>query len=158
MDRKTVVMWAVAAALIIGVGALMFIPAESGAQDVSAQRAAELVAEKIRVIDVRTSGEFEAGHIPGAENVPVNRLSEEAAGWDLAEPLLIYCATGARSADAVRILSGAGFETIYHLSAGIIAWQGDVSQGADTAGSPARELPDQVPGDTPVLYVFSTDW
>lgn len=158
MDSKKVVMWVAGVVAAIGLGVLLFSPAGGGGQDISPERAAELVAEGVRVIDVRTPGEYGASHIAGAENVPMNALRQEMAGWDPSAPLLIYCATGERSSDAMRYLSDAGFETVYHLAAGIIAWQGEVARGAGAAESPSAGAPDQTPGDAPVLLVFSTDW
>lgn len=157
MDSKKLVVWAIVAVAMIGLGTLMFSPAGGGAQDVSPERTAELVASGVRVIDVRTPGEFEAAHIPGAENVPMNTLQQSASGWDTSEPLLVYCATGARSLDAIRFLTDAGFETIYHFAAGIVAWDGDVDSGVQRS-EPAETPQDVVPGAGPVLYVFTTDW
>ena len=160
MDSKKLVLWGVVAIAASGLGVLVFSPAGggAGAQDVSPQRAQELVADGIRIIDVRTPGEFEMGHIPGAVNVPMNMLQQESAGWDRGEPLLVYCATGARSADAVRYLADQGFAEVNHFAAGIVAWAGEVTSGSDVAEQPAEPPPAEVPGDAPVLYVFSTDW
>ncbi len=154
MDSKKLVIWAIVAVAAIGVGVLVLSPAGGGAQDVSPDRSVELVAEGVRVIDVRTPGEFETSHLPRAENVPMNVLQQTAAAWDTSEPLLVYCTTGARSSEAVRLLADAGFENVYHLAAGIIAWNGELERGAEVAEMPA----DVTPADGPVLYVFSTDW
>ena len=157
MGQKQLVVWAIAAVVVIGVGVLLFSPAGGGAQDVSPERSAELVAEGVRVIDVRTPGEYEMSHIEGAESVPMNTLGQTAAGWDRDEPLLVYCTTGARSSDAVRYLADQGFANVYHLAAGIIAYPGAMVSGNDEVE--IAEMPaDVVPGDGPVLYVFSTDW
>ena len=142
-------------ALVVIVGAVLLMrPASGGVQNVSAVRAAELVAEGVRAIDVRTPGEYELSHIPGAENVPMDSLGAAAAEWDRAVPLLIYCATGARSALAVQYLESQGFETIHHLAAGIVAWEDDLERGSGVASMP----PDVTPGAAPVMYEFSTDW
>ncbi|MFI1048022.1 rhodanese-like domain-containing protein [Streptomyces griseoruber] len=53
------------------------------------------------VVDVRTPGEYASGHLPGAHNVPLDRLDEASAALTeaaLRRPLLIVCASGARSA------------------------------------------------------------
>src|SRR5690349_13648458 len=76
---------------------------------ISSKRAHELVAAGARLIDVRTESEFAAGHLPGATNVPLDRLRARAA--DLAregKPLIVYCASGVRSAGAKRTLRAAG--------------------------------------------------
>ncbi len=157
MGQRQWVVWAIAAVAVVGLGVLLFSPAGGGAQDVSPERSAELVAEGVRVIDVRTPGEYEMSHIERAENVPMNRLAQAATNWDRDEPLLVYCTTGARSGDAVRYLADQGFANVYHLAAGIIAYQGAIVSGSDQVE--IAEMPDDVvPGDGPVLLVFSTDW
>ena len=154
MDYRRALIWGgVAIAVIVG-GVLLMSPADEGVENVTPSRAGELVAEGVRVIDVRTPGEFELSHRPGAENVPMDSLGASASEWDRAEPILIYCTTGARSAHAVSYLEAQGFETVYHLAAGIIAWDGDLERGSEIAPMPA----DVTPGAAPVMYEFSTDW
>lgn len=77
----------------------------------------ELVAKGAPLIDVRTPEEFEAGHVEGAINIPVdqvgNRLSEIkdlVAGKN--NTLVIYCRSGNRSAQAARTLRAAGLEVV----------------------------------------------
>lgn len=64
-----------------------------------------------RVIDVRTASEFEAGHLPGAINIPLGELTGRiaSAAPDKNQPLLLHCASGARSAAAVKILRDLGY-------------------------------------------------
>ena len=64
-----------------------------------------------RVIDVRTAAEFQAGHLPDALNVPLGELAERIAAIapDKDQPLLLHCASGARSASAAKILKGLGY-------------------------------------------------
>ena len=66
-----------------------------------------------RVIDVRTPAEYIAGHYTGATNIPLadlqNRLAEIG---DLQKPLVVYCASGMRSAQAAKILTAAGFKDV----------------------------------------------
>jgi len=76
---------------------------------ISSKRARELVAAGARLIDVRTESEFASGHLPGATNVPLDRLRARAA--ELArdgKPVIVYCASGVRSAGAKRTLRAAG--------------------------------------------------
>ncbi|MFU8890590.1 MAG: rhodanese-like domain-containing protein [Anaerosomatales bacterium] len=154
MDAKKILLWAVVALVIIVGAVFLMRPASGGVQNVTPDRAAELVADGVRVVDVRTPGEYDLSHIPGAENVPMDVLASEASAWDPGEPLLVYCTTGARSAQAVTYLEAQGFETIYHLDAGIVTWSGDLEKGSEIAEMPA----DVKPGDSPVMYEFSTDW
>jgi phage shock protein E len=76
---------------------------------ISSKRGHELVAAGARLLDVRTESEFASGHLPGATNIPLDRLRGRAA--DLAregKPLIVYCASGIRSAGAKRTLRAAG--------------------------------------------------
>lgn len=75
------------------------------------------IAAGAAVIDVRSADEFEDGHFPGAKNIPVGELLArigEVGPRD--KPVIVYCASGARSAMAARILKGQGYADV--LNAG----------------------------------------
>ena len=76
------------------------------------------------ILDVRTRGEFEEGHIPGAVLIDVNEsdFKQEANSLDKSKPVFVYCAAGIRSKKAAAILKDSGFKTIYHLEDGLKAW------------------------------------
>ncbi len=85
---------------------------------VAPTKAHALVEGGALLVDVRTEAEFASGHLPGASNVPLDRLSNKAA--DLVKkgkPLVVYCASGMRSASAKRILARAGAAEVYDLGA-----------------------------------------
>jgi phage shock protein E len=66
-----------------------------------------------RVIDVRTPDEFADDYYPGAKNIPLSVL--RARMYELEpkdKPIVLYCASGARSAQAARILAAAGFKDL----------------------------------------------
>ncbi len=67
-------------------------------------------------IDVRSYGEFMAGHLPGAHSVPLPRLLELMPALQLPPdtPLLVYCATGARSELAAAALRRQGWQRVYY--------------------------------------------
>lgn len=66
------------------------------------------------VIDVRSKLEFWMGHLPGATNVPVDRLPEGLEGLGLTSKsrILVYCASGMRSAQAASVLKAAGYTQV----------------------------------------------
>ena len=69
------------------------------------------------ILDVRTPKEFESGHAQNAINIPVQELEnrvEEIKGLD--KPIITYCKSGMRSANAVTILKKAGIEAINGVS------------------------------------------
>jgi phage shock protein E len=64
------------------------------------------------LIDVRSPGEFSSGHIEGAVCLPLDRIQQDIARLapDKATPLLLYCRSGARSANACQIVSQLGYQ------------------------------------------------
>lgn len=74
------------------------------------------------LLDVRTLGEFESGHISGALNIPVEELAQRIAEVPTDKTVVVYCRSGNRSAQALRILTRAGYTPVYDLG-GIIQWQ-----------------------------------
>jgi phage shock protein E len=72
-----------------------------------------------RVVDVRTPGEFASGAYPKAKNIPLDRLDARMDELDKRKPLVLYCASGSRSAQAARLLKRAGFADV--VSAGGLA-------------------------------------
>jgi rhodanese-related sulfurtransferase len=85
-----------------------------------------------RLIDVRTPGEFEAEHIAGAYNVPLDTLGEHGpeirAG--VAEPVVLVCRSGQRARKAEEALKAAGMTNLHVLDGGMSAWT--------AAGQPVR--------------------
>ncbi|MDF3066323.1 MAG: hypothetical protein K0R38_1924 [Polyangiaceae bacterium] len=103
------------------------------AKSVSPEDAAALLAEGYVYVDVRSEPEFEAGHVPGALNVPL--LNQGPAGlvpnpeflsvmqqaFGTGEKLVVGCKAGGRSKKAVDQLAQAGFTDLSDMSAG---WDG----------------------------------
>lgn len=78
-----------------------------------------------RYIDVREPFEYAAGHIQGAELVPLKALSKEAATWDRGTPLTMVCRSGHRAARARDMLVGMHFEDVEVLRGGILRWRSE---------------------------------
>jgi phage shock protein E len=74
---------------------------------------ASLVIEKIKagakIIDVRSPQEFSGDSYPKAKNIPLDSLPSRLGELQKDKPIVLYCASGARSAQAARILKAAGF-------------------------------------------------
>ena len=71
----------------------------------------ELVTNCAIIVDVRTSGEFKAGHIPGSKNFPLDNIRTKVADLKkLNKPVITVCRSGARSGMAKGILKSAGIE------------------------------------------------
>jgi rhodanese-related sulfurtransferase len=95
-------------------------------QTIPADEAMILIGDKpdLTIIDVRTAGEFQSGHLRGAVNMDISRdFSGTVSGLNRDEPYLIYCAVGGRGASALRMMGDLGFTEVYNLGGGISAWQ-----------------------------------
>ncbi len=108
-------------------GAMLVWPmvAKGGGGAVSTADAVRLInQEKAVLIDVREPDEFAAGHAAGARNVPLNAL-DGAKGLpsNKAVPLVVMCATGARSSRAAAHLRKAGYASVHALAGGNAAWR-----------------------------------
>jgi rhodanese-related sulfurtransferase len=130
---KKAIIWIVLAAAL-GVGVFFaFRPSGGGIKVVDAAGVTASQAKGAQVVDVRSAGEYEMGHIPGAINVPVDEVQTTAANWDKTKTYVVYCATGARSAAAVATMQSMGFTNIDHFAAGIQAWTGKLDTGTAKA-------------------------
>jgi phage shock protein E len=69
------------------------------------------------VIDVRSEGEFQERHLPGAVNIPLGQLREEIArrAPDKEQPVLLHCLSGGRSGLGRRILKQGGYRHVFNL-------------------------------------------
>jgi len=80
------------------------------------RRLPELKQQGAQLVDVRTPGEFAAGHAPGSVNIPLQELEQRAGELDPKRWVVVACASGTRSAIASRRLRGLGFAQV--LNAG----------------------------------------
>ena len=76
-----------------------------------------LQKDSVTLLDTRTVGEFNRGHIPGFRNIPVDDLRDRIAELAPGKPVYVICQSGLRSYIACRILAGFGFDT-YNFSGG----------------------------------------
>ncbi len=83
--------------------------ASAGAES-PGQHARALVSEGATLVDVRTPGEFAAGHVEGATNIPVDELDARMAEIPSERPVVVYCRSGRRSAHAAASLEARGYE------------------------------------------------
>ena len=78
------------------------------------------------LLDVRSPQEYQAGHIPGSKNVPLQSLEDvEETVSELDTPLFVYCYSGGRSGQAVSMLSAMGYTKARNIG-GIAAWSGEL--------------------------------
>lgn len=111
------------------------------------------------VIDVRTPGEYATGHLPGAHNIPLDRLDEAADALKKAvqrAPLLIVCASGARSAQGCARLTAHGIDAAT-LEGGTTAWTAaghEVERAADARATWPMDRQVRLAAGTLVLTGF----
>ena len=79
----------------------------------------------IIILDVRTVSEYEAEHLEGATNIPVQELPERLGELPTDVFILVYCKSGVRSVQASEILVGEGYDYVYNMGGGIEAWKGE---------------------------------
>jgi rhodanese-related sulfurtransferase len=107
-------------------GAMLLWPLvrrSTGGPRVTATEATRLInREDAVVVDIRDQGEYQAGHILGAKNVPLARVeSGELKSKD--KTIIVYCETGDRAPKAAAALKKQGFEKVVNLSGGLAAWK-----------------------------------
>lgn len=95
------------------------------------------VEPRTRLLDVRTPGEYETVHIPGAYNVPLDQLGEHGneirASVD--EPVVLICQSGGRARKAEEALKNCSMTNLHVLDGGMNAW---VAAGMDVRRAAKR--------------------
>jgi rhodanese-related sulfurtransferase len=88
--------------------------------------------DPVKLIDVRTPAEYEAMHIPGSYNVPLDQLPEHRIdlGNKLQTPVILVCRSGNRAEQAARLFEETNLTQFHVLRGGINAWE--------QAGKPVR--------------------
>ena len=79
---------------------------------------------EVRLLDVRTPGEYETAHIRGAYNVPLDRLGEhgDEIRASVADPVVLVCQSGQRAKKAEAALAAAGMPNLHVLAGGVTGW------------------------------------
>lgn len=121
--------WYLFLALVI-VGGLLAagsaLDAASADQKVTGPEAVQILNRKAAVVvDVREPNEFTSGHIARAINIPLGQVatrSQELKKYK-EKPIIVCCASGARSARAAAILRKEGFADVRNLAGGLSAWR-----------------------------------
>jgi len=77
------------------------------------------------LLDIREMSEIKDGMLNEAIHIPLSSLNKRVAELDKYKDnsVLVYCRSGNRSGGVCRTLNGRGFEKVYNLSGGIMAWQ-----------------------------------
>jgi rhodanese-related sulfurtransferase len=104
----------------------------------------------VAILDVRGHAEWEAGHLPGVENIPLGYVTDRLDEIPRCKPLVVYCQSGARSAIAASVLRAKGLTNAVNLTGGFAHWQNaghpverEVAAG-DLVGARSRSAPAQL--------------
>ena len=75
----------------------------------------QLIEQGAVIVDVRSKGEYNGGHIKGSKNIPLNSIGQNLKKvGDKNKPVITCCASGMRSASAKNILEAAGFTQVHN--------------------------------------------
>jgi len=120
------------------------------------------------IIDVRTSKEFDSGHLVEATNIDFysDNFEEKLKIVSKDIPIYVYCKSGGRSAIAASIMEKLGFNKVYNLLGGIEAWHGtltDSSHAINYSDSTLitftnLEISTFLSNNENVLVYYSTKW
>ena len=90
------------------------------AQDLSARQQG---AEPLLVIDVRGVAEYNSGHVPGAINIPQQKLERQLDKLQDAKGVVLYCINGRRTRLAEQTLIENDIPNVFHLEGGLMGWR-----------------------------------
>lgn len=132
--------------------------------NLSVQEFEKVIAQSnVQLLDVRTPGEYQSGHLNNAFLADwnnENEFKERAKAFDKNKPVYTYCLSGARSGAATDWLRQNGF-TAYNLSGGINAWKKadkPIEQAFAVKQITMQEYLTQIPTDKTVLVDFTAVW
>lgn len=86
--------------------------------------------EDFQLIDVREEFEYETSNI-GAEHIPLAEVLLEKDKVSKDKPVIVHCRSGKRSAQAIMVLEREGFDNLYNLEGGILAWRDAFDPGME---------------------------
>jgi len=104
----------------------LVLPNQAGYYEITVDQLKERIDDKsgdnFIIVDIRDDASYDAGHIPGAINIPLNELGYRVFSIDKTKDIIVYCFTGVTSQVACQILVNAGFKDVYNVIGGIKAW------------------------------------
>jgi len=110
----------------------IMIKLNKNVKNVSGEDAAKLIKDTkdLVIIDVRTKGEYQSGHINGSKLMPVNEIGSRISELEKfrERPILVHCASGGRSPRAVNVLLKNKFGPIYHMNHGLLGFNGNLKK------------------------------
>jgi phage shock protein E len=114
--------------LIAFIGSILLLAgcsSTSSAIDLSVTEFSSKVAEAgVITLDVRTPGEYAEGHLEGAQLIDFQsgNFENEISSLDKNATYAVYCRSGNRSGQAVKVMQDAGFTNVFNMNGGVIDW------------------------------------
>ena len=104
---------------------LMFLVQDITIVTISPEEFAQHIGEDVVIIDVRTPGEYQSGHIEHAQMIDFrdDQFKQKVEALDRDKTYLIYCASGGRSGRSLDVFKELGFKHVLDLAGGIKAWK-----------------------------------
>lgn len=125
MLKPEFVVAAVVILLVVGFVGYKGMASSPSVADVSIEEALKMWQNKEAVIiDVRTPEEYKDGHIPGVALIPIDQLPSRINEVPKDKKVLIICRSGNRSAKGTSLLRKNGFDNVYNVTGGMLAWRG----------------------------------
>lgn len=126
----------------------------------------KLSGNDIQIIDVRTPGEFNQGHLKDAINYNISsaEFENQLSNLDKTKPVMLYCLSGGRSASAAGLMAGKGFIEVYNMQGGILKWSSankPMDDGATTLnenGMTETDFNKLLISDKYVLVDYNAKW
>jgi rhodanese-related sulfurtransferase len=118
----------------------------------------------VQLLDVRTSQEFNKGHINKslqADWLQKEQFTDRVQHLRKDAPILVYCASGVRSAEAAKWLRSNGYSNVFELKGGIVQWKAEdkpIVEPKKTKQLSEREYQSIISGKEKVLIHFGADW
>ena len=119
--------------------------------------------QKVQLLDVRTAGEYENGHLKNALQADWNndeQFKQRVKSLDKNVPVYTYCLSGARSGAAVKWLNANGYKA-YNLDGGLKSWNNagkPIEQKTKGLQMTMTEYLELIPADKTVLVDFGAEW
>ena len=103
--------------IVLAMAAIFLTLRRLGGALAAPETIAGLLPQNPVVIDVRTAAEYQAGHLPDAINLPLPELARGIGRHvpDKSRPVLLHCASGARSAAGRKLLARQGYASVHNL-------------------------------------------
>jgi rhodanese-related sulfurtransferase len=93
-----------------------------GIREIDSHQLEEALKSGVQLIDVRTEAEHAQAKIEGSTHIPLHLLPLKLQDLKGGQPIVFYCRSGARSAQACAWLMSQGIDNVYNLSGGIMSW------------------------------------